>query len=135
MNALATLIRVARLRAEMLQRELAVLEERRRALEERVRTHDDQVRAEQKAARDDALALYGGFAQAALRRRAALVAEGEAAGRAADALRATLKEAFVELKKLETLAENEAARALAEDNKREQAALDDIAGVAAARGR
>jgi flagellar export protein FliJ len=43
-------------------------------------------------------------------------------------LRSTLSDAFIELKKLETLIENELAREKAEEEARERAELDDLAG-------
>jgi flagellar export protein FliJ len=133
MSALDTLARLARRRAEDLQRELAVLDGQRRGIEARLIEHDKIVLAEQDLASGIAIAAYGNFAQAAMQRKNALLKEQTRVEGAAEALRATLSEAFIELKKLETLAENQAMREAAEADKREQAELDDVAGAAMAR--
>jgi flagellar export protein FliJ len=128
MSALTTLARMARLRAEALQRELALLDEQRRALDTQIVNHDWTVLAEQREAGADAMAMFGAYAQAALMQRARLLIERETAAHAAEMLRATLSDAFIELKKLETLIENEVAREKLEEETRERAELDDLAG-------
>lgn len=128
MKALSTLARMARLKAEALQRELAELDGQARALDARIAAHDQTVLAEQKEAQGDLLAMFGAYAQAALMQRTQMLIERETAAHAADMLRNTLADAFVELKKLETLIENEAARERAEEQARERAELDDLAG-------
>ena len=133
MSALPTLVRLAKRRAEDLQRALAVLEDQRRATEARLEEHDRIVKAEQAMANGVAFAAFGNFAQAALQRKGILLKELARQEAEAEAMRATLSEAFVELKKLETLAENQAIREADEENKREQAMLDDVAGAAMAR--
>jgi ABC-type polar amino acid transport system ATPase subunit len=57
MSALGTLARMARLRAEALQRELALLDEQRRSLDEQIVNHDWTVLAEQREAGADAMAM------------------------------------------------------------------------------
>lgn len=128
MSALSTLARMARLRAEALQRELAVLDEQHRALDARLAAHDRSVLAEQREAAGDPMAMFGPYAQAAFMQRAQILVERETAAHAADVLRDTLADAFVELKKLETLIDNETARARAAEDARERAELDDLAG-------
>jgi flagellar protein FliJ len=128
MSALSTLARMARLRAEALQRELALLDETWRALDARIVAHDKNVLAEQREALGDSMAMFGAYAQAALMQRAQMLIERENAARAAEMLRNTLSDAFIELKKLETLIENEVARERAEEEARERAELDDLAG-------
>lgn len=127
MSAIETLVRMARRRAEELQRELGVLENQRRAIEARLVEHDRIVASEQALAAGEAMSGFGNFAQAALTRKAAILQQRASAARDAEALRDTLADAFIELKKLETLAENEAIRAAVEASKREQAELDEVA--------
>ncbi len=128
MSALTTLARMARLRAEALQRELALLDETRRTMDARIVNHDWTVLAEQREAAADPMVTFGAYAQAALMQRAQLLIERETAAHAAEMLRGTLADAFIELKKLETLIENEVAREKAEEEARERAELDDLAG-------
>ena len=128
MSAVDTLARVARRHAEEVQRRLAEADAYADACAERVRAHDRDMEAEQQVARDNPFASFGAYVTASLIRRAALVSEHARALAAAAALRETLTDAFVELKKLETLAENERVAARAEEDRREQAELDDVAG-------
>jgi flagellar export protein FliJ len=133
MSAIQTLVRLARRRAEELQRELGALENQRRAIEARLVEHDRIVASEQALAAQDVLSGFGNFAQAAHARKQAILKEKAIAARDAEALRDTLADAFIELKKLETLAENEAIRAVVEADKRDQAVLDDLAAGMARR--
>ncbi|MGE3301802.1 MAG: flagellar FliJ family protein [Hyphomonadaceae bacterium] len=128
MSAAATLARVAKSRAEEIQRALAEADAYAEACAQRIVAHDARVKAEQQAAASSPFASYAAYATAALIRRAGLVSEHARATAEAQALRATLTEAFVEMKKLETLAENEIAAARAEEARREQADLDETAG-------
>jgi flagellar export protein FliJ len=127
MSAIETLVRMARRRAEELQRELAKLENHRRSIEARLVEHDRIVASEQALAAGEAMSGFGNFAQAAVMRKAAILQQRVQAAREAEALRDTLADAFIELKKLETLAENEAIRAAVAADKREQAELDEVA--------
>jgi flagellar export protein FliJ len=133
MSAIDTLVRMARRRAEELQRELATLETHRRAIEARLVEHDKIVASEQALAAQDVMSGFGNFVQAANARKQGILKEKAIAARDAEALRNTLADAFIELKKLETLAENEAIRAAAEADKQEQAVLDDLAAATARR--
>ncbi len=128
MSALNTLARMARLRAEALQRELAALDEQRRTYNAKIVAHDQNVLAEQRQAHGDSFAMFGAYAQAALMQRAQMMIERETTSHAAEMLRSTLSDAFIELKKLETLIDNQAAREKAEEEARERAELDDLAG-------
>lgn len=127
MSAIETLVRMARRRAEELQRELAKLENQRRAIEVRLVEHDRIVASEQAIAAGQAMSGFGNFAQAALMRKGAILQQRAQAAREAESLRDTLADAFIELKKLETLAENEAIRAAVAADRREQAELDEVA--------
>lgn len=133
MSAIDTLVRLARRRAEELQRELAALENQRRAIEARLVEHDRIVASEQALAAQDVLSGFGNFVQAANARKQGILKEKASAARDAEELRDTLADAFIELKKLEMLAENEAIRAAAEADKREQDVLDDLAAGMARR--
>lgn len=127
MSAIETLVRMARRRAEDLQRELGKLEDHRRSIEARLVEHDRIVASEQALAAGEAMSGFGNFAQAALMRKAGILQQRAQAAREAETLRDTLADAFIELKKLETLAENEAIRAAVAADKREQAELDEVA--------
>jgi flagellar export protein FliJ len=133
MTAIETLVRLARRRAEDLQRELSNLENQRRAIEVRLVEHDRIVASEQALAAQDVLSGFGNFAQAANMRKQGILRERALAAREAEVMRETLADAFIELKKLETLAENQAIRAIAAENAREQATLDDVAAMTSRR--
>jgi flagellar export protein FliJ len=129
MSALETLARVARRKAEEIERELSAIESRRLLLARRLDAHDASVADEQATAAGslDAAIAFGAYAHLALGRRRILVAEHEALAAESDALRDSLRDAFVELKKIETLIDQEADRNAIEDNRREQAQMDDLA--------
>jgi flagellar export protein FliJ len=132
-TALTTLTRLSRRRAEELQVELAALEEIVRDFDRRIVEHDRRLQAEKAEALGDPFSVFGNYARAAMQRREKLVAARVKANEAAEAHRAILTAAFVEMKKMETLAENEAIRVADEEAKRDQAMLDDAAGAAFAR--
>lgn len=129
MSAFETLARVARREAEGIERALAVVEQRRRNVEERIAGHDRNVLAEQQrgAQSPDAALAYGVFAQSALMQRCAMVNEETILAAEAAALRDALRDAFIELKKIETLIEAQAKRVAREAERLEQAQMDDIA--------
>jgi flagellar export protein FliJ len=116
-----------------LQVELAALEEIVRDFDERIIDHDRRVEAEKAEALGDPFSVFGAYVRAAGQRRQKLVAERAKANAAAEAHRTVLTEAFVEMKKMETLSENEAIRIADEEARREQAMADDVAGAAFAR--
>jgi len=135
MKALSTLIKLARAEVDSCQR--AVVEAQRmhaRAIA-RIADLDTRIASEQAAAAKAASAwsTYGGYAAARADDRRVLNAEEAAYAAHEASLRETLTQAHVELKKLEKLAELEAARALEAEARAEQAALDEAATMRAAR--
>jgi flagellar export protein FliJ len=134
MRSLDALIRLARFKVEELQKQMASLDEARGALQRQIDQLNASVPEEQVAASaaKDGFLAYGSYAQAVIQRRnnlRASVGEVEAqAGR----LRAALTDAFVELKKFETMEERRRATERAERRTREQARLDDLANIRAA---
>jgi flagellar export protein FliJ len=116
-----------------LQVELAALEDVVRDFDQRIVAHDHHVEAERAGALGDPFSVFGIYVRAAAQRRGKLTAERAKANAALEAHRTVLTEAFVEMKKMETLAENEAIRAAEEEARLEQAMLDDVAGAAFAR--
>jgi flagellar export protein FliJ len=129
MSAFETLARVARREAEGIERALAIVEQRRRNVADRIAAHDRNVLEEQKrgAQSPDAALAYGAFAQAALMQRRVMVNEETILAAEAGALRDALRDAFIELKKIETLIEAQAKRAAQEAERLEQAQMDDVA--------
>ena len=135
MKTIDTLIRLAKSEVDDLGRVLADIEARRAAALQRVIDLDAHVAQEQVIAARHALAgaAYGGFARAAMDDRRALLGEVERFETEAGHVRELLQAAFVELKKVETLAEQRQARAASERAKREGAQLDETAITRAAR--
>lgn len=129
MSTLETLARVARRNAEEVERQLAAVEGRRRMVRQRIEAHDLTVRREGALAQGsvDGAVMFGAFAQAALAQRKLMLAEEEAFAREAEALRDVLREAFIELKKVELLIEKQAEAVAAEEERLEQNAMDDVA--------
>jgi len=136
MNTLQTLIRLAKREVDDLTRVLADLETQRAAALARVVALDETVAAEQALAARHALAgaAYGGYARAVMDDRRALQADVARCEQEAAHVRALLEAAYVELKKVETLADWRAERRMIETNKRDAAALDETAIIRAARG-
>jgi len=128
-SALATLARVARRKAEEIERALAALEERRAIVERRVDAHDRTVAGEQATAAGsvDAAIAFGAYAQLALAQRRGMASERDVIANEANALRDALREAFIELKKIETLIAQDVERVQVEEGRREQAQMDDLA--------
>lgn len=129
MSAFETLARIARRQAEDIERKLAVVESRRHNVQLRIEGHDKNVLAEQRRGQisPDAAMAYGAFAQSALTQRRVMVNEETILAAEAGALRDALRDAFIELKKIETLIERQAERAAQEAERIEQAQMDDIA--------
>ena len=129
MSTLDTLSRIARREAENIERQLAAVEGRLWMVRERIRAHDSAMFGEQELARtttEGALA-FGAFAQLALSQRRMIVAEEEALAGEVNMLRDTLRDAFIELKKIEILIDQQAQRAAQEETRQEQIAMDEIA--------
>jgi flagellar export protein FliJ len=131
LSTLETLARVARRQAEEIERELAALEGRRRMVRSRIAAHDQALAREGELARadTDGAVAFGAYAQAALAQRRMMAAEEAALAGEAETLRDSLRDAFIELKKIELLIAQRAERAAAEEEKQEQAALDDVAAT------
>lgn len=137
MKALSTLIKLARAEADRCQRALAEAQRLHARALARIAELDAGIASEQAVAAKAASAwsTYGGYAAARADDRRALNAEAAACAAQEAALREALAQAHVELKKLEKLAELEAARALEAEARAEQAALDEAATIRAARER
>jgi flagellar export protein FliJ len=129
MKSLRTLLKLARRDLETLRRALAEQIARQTALQDRILGHEQTIKDEQRAALRDYESgrAYGGYAAAALAVRRALAAEHESAGAEINRLRALVAEAHVETRKFERLIELEEARLKVQREKREDAALDEMA--------
>ncbi len=135
MKALATLIRLAKERVEEARRAFAEGQARHARAVARIADLETHVASEQvEAAKAQSVwSTYGAFAAVRARDRRLLEADERACAEAAYVLRDALTAAHVDLKKLEKLAELEAARAAERQLRREQAELDEAATLRAAR--
>jgi flagellar export protein FliJ len=129
MKSLRTLLKLARRDLETLRRALAEQIARQTAIQDRILGHEQTILDEQRAALRDYESgrAYGGYAAAALAVRRALAAEHERIGVEINRLRALIAEAHVETRKFERLIELEEARLKMQREKREDAALDEMA--------
>lgn len=132
MNVLEKLIRFHRYELDAKRRELRILEEREAAVRNAIGSLDDQVGSERVAAKQSqaGLSAYGGFARAALDRRADLLAALQAATQATDAARDAVLDAFAELKRFEISLDRRRFSELRDRERREQDVLDEAAIVA-----
>jgi len=137
MKSLRTLLKLARRDLETLRRALAEQIARQTALQDRILGHEQTIKDEQRAALRDYESgrAYGGYAAAAIAVRRALAAEHESVGVEIDRLRALIAEAHVETRKFERLIELEEARMKVQREKREDAALDEMATMRLGRRR
>jgi len=137
MKSLRTLLKLARRDLETLRRALAEQIARQTALQDRILGHEQTIKDEQRAALRDYESgrAYGGYAAAAIAVRRALAAEHESVGVEIDRLRALIAEAHVETRKFERLIELEEARLKVQREKREDAALDEMATMRLGRRR
>lgn len=135
MKALRTLIKLARAEVDVVQRALAEAERQHARALKRIADLDTGIASEQAIAAKSASAwsTYGSYAAARADDRRALTTEEEAYAQHERLLRTRLSDAHVELKKLERLAELEAARENEAERMREQAELDETATMRAAR--
>lgn len=129
MSWTTSLIRVREFEVDTLRKRLKTVAERRTALEMRIATLDAELEAEGSQARGDAQAGWYliGFREGWKVRRAALDAERTTVAREEEGCRDALSEAFLELKKVEQVAENMALAARKVEARREGQALDELA--------
>jgi flagellar export protein FliJ len=135
MKSLPTLLKLARRNLDVLRRLLAEQFAKLADLEERTRTHEQTILDEQKAALRDyeATRAYGGFATAAIAGRHTLQVQAQITQDEIERLRAVMAEAHVEVRKFERLLELHQERERVAERKREDAELDEIATMRAAR--
>jgi len=129
MKGLATLMRLAKAEIDERQRAVAEIESRILGLERQVAIDAANVEGEQRAAMNDpfAGATLGAYLQAAHARRVDLERRIGLLRGEAQSLRDGLNEAFLELKRLELVAERYASEAEKMALRRENAALDEMA--------
>jgi flagellar export protein FliJ len=137
MKAISTLIKLARAEVDGCQRALAEAQRLHARALTRIADLDVRIADEQAVAAKAASAwsTYGGYAAARAEDRRVLHAEAAEYAAHEASLREKLAQAHVELKKLEMLAELEAARAREAEARAELAALDEAATIRAARER
>ncbi len=135
MKSLATLLRLARRDLDLLRRMLADQIAKATHTEERIRTHEQSILAEQQAALRDyeSHRAYGGYAALAIASRHALAAELKAIDAESERLRVVIAEAHVEVRKFERLLELYEERERNAARKQEDAELDELATMRAAR--
>jgi flagellar export protein FliJ len=135
MNALRTLLKLARRDLETLRLAFAKELAKQTANQDRILGHEQTIRDEQKAAQRDyeSARAYGGYAAGAIAVRRALAAEGETIAQEIDRLRALVADAHVETRKFERLIQFEEERRAAALAKRENAELDEFATLTAGR--
>lgn len=137
MSVLSRLVRYRRHLVDEKRRELRALEEKAAGVEAAIAALDDSVAAEQRFGRrsQDAFSSYGGFAQAALERRAGLLEEHAEANAAVEHARDALLELYAEAKRYEIGLEQQRARERYAFEQREQQAIDEAALNLHRRGR
>jgi flagellar export protein FliJ len=129
MKSRDTLIRLKKFQVDERRRKVAQIETMIAEFERMAGDLEREIKTEQERAgiHDPAHFAYPTYAKAAMARRENLTrSAGELKGQLDDA-KATLGEAFEELKKVELLDERDQARERADENAREQADLDGIA--------
>ena len=129
------LIRLARFKVEELQKQMSEIDRARTSLNDQISRLEASVPEEQAEAaksREGFLA-YGSYAQAVIKRKENIrLSLAEVEGQA-DSIRSRLETAFQELKKYELLEERRLARIESAVRSAEQAELDEIAQMRAAR--
>ncbi len=128
MKPRSTLIRVKRFQVDEKRRQVTQIEMMIADFERMADDLDRQIADEQKKAGidDPTHFAYPTFAKAAMQRKENLLASADGLRDQLAAAQAALEEAFQELKKVELLDERDAERERHEENKREQAELDEI---------
>lgn len=129
MRNFEALIRLARFKVEELQKQMAIIDMARADLESQVERLNNSVPEEQIAANasKDGFMAYGSYAQAVITRKQNIRASIDEVDAQAAKLRADLEAAFAELKKFELMEERRVKAIRVEREKREQAAVDDMA--------
>ena len=125
-----SLIRISTYEVETLQKRMAEIAARRASAEMRVSVLDAEYAVERERAMQDpgAAALMSAYVAGWKLRRANVQAEVDAALLEEEGARDALAEAFESQKKFEHVAEMSRLKAMAEENRRETAALDELAG-------
>ena len=131
MKSRETLIRLKKFQVDERRRKVAQIEAMIAEFERIAGDLDREIRVEQDRAgiHDPAHFAYPTYAKAAIIRRENLKRSTDELRAQLDDAKATLGEAFEELKKVEMLDERDQAREKAEANAREQTELDRIAGL------
>jgi flagellar FliJ protein len=131
MKSRETLIRLKKFQVDEKRRKVAQIEAMIAEFERIAGELDREVRIEQDRAgiHDPGHFAYPTYAKAAIGRRENLKRSSDELKAQLDDAKATLGEAFEELKKVEMLDERDQAREKAEADTREQSELDSIAGL------
>lgn len=129
MRDYTAVIRLARFKVEELQKQMATLDGARSDLQRQVDQLAASVPEEQVAANasKDGFVAYGSYAQAVIVRKQNIRNSIDELDAQASRLRTDMEKAFAELKKFEIMEERRLAQLRAERDKREQAAIDDVA--------
>jgi flagellar export protein FliJ len=129
MRNYSAVIRLARFKVEELQKQMATLDASRADLQRQVDQLAASVPEEQVAANasKEGFVAYGSYAQAVIVRKQNIRGSIDELEAQAGRLRAELEKAFAELKKFEIMEERRVAALKAERDKRDQAAIDEIA--------
>jgi flagellar FliJ protein len=124
-----SLIRISTYEVETLQKRLAEITARRVSAEMRVATLDAEHAVEKERAKDDPVSasILPAYVKGWKMRRAAAKAQADAVAAEENGAREALTAAFEAQKKFEHVAEMSRLKALAEEGKREAAALDELA--------
>lgn len=123
-----TLIRVKRFQVDEKRRQVSQIEMMIADFQRMADDLEKQIADEQKKSgiSDPTHFAYPTFAKAAMQRRQNLLNSADGLRDQLAAAQAALEEAFLELKKVELLDERDAERERQEENRREQAAMDEI---------
>jgi flagellar FliJ protein len=135
MKSRDTLIRLKKFQVDEKRRKVAQIEGMIAEFERMATDLDREIKTEQERAgiHDPAHFAYPTYAKAAMQRKENLKRSADELKGQLDDAKASLGEAFEELKKVELLDERDQARERADDNAREQTELDTI-GILRARG-
>jgi flagellar FliJ protein len=135
MKSRDTLIRLKKFQVDERRRKVAQIEGMIAEFERMAGDLEREIKTEQERAgiHDPAHFAYPTYAKAAMQRKENLKRSADELKVQLDDAKATLGEAFEELKKVELLDERDQARERADDNAREQSDLDTI-GMLRARG-